>query len=147
MAKTLWTEQEDEQLKRLVSIHGTGNWSFIGHSMAPRTRKSCRLRWFNYLSPDVNHDAFSPEEDEFIIREQARLGNKWAAIARYLPGRTDNAVKNRWNLTLRRKQNSVKFSQPVLAVPSPLIISKEANPNGNNGNPKSGPVGESSESN
>ncbi|KAL5793179.1 hypothetical protein ACOSP7_001773 [Xanthoceras sorbifolium] len=102
--KGLWTVDEDKILTDYVKVHGKGQWNRIAKKTdLKRCGKSCRLRWMNYLSPSVNRSNFTEEEEDLIIRLHKLLGNRWSLIAKRVPGRTDNQVKNYWNTHLSKK--------------------------------------------
>ncbi|AES80975.1 putative transcription factor MYB-HB-like family [Medicago truncatula] len=101
-----WTPEEDIILVSYIQEHGPGNWRTVPTNTGlSRCSKSCRLRWTNYLRPGIKRGNFTPHEEGMIIHLQALLGNKWAAIASYLPQRTDNDIKNYWNTHLKKKLN------------------------------------------
>ncbi|KAJ4759092.1 myb domain protein 63 [Rhynchospora pubera] len=102
--KGSWTPEEDLRLIAYIQKYGHPNWRALPKQAGLlRCGKSCRLRWINYLRPDIKRGTFSMEEEETVIRLHNLLGNKWSKIASYLPGRTDNEIKNVWNTHLKKK--------------------------------------------
>ncbi|XP_042432023.1 myb-related protein 306-like [Zingiber officinale] len=99
-----WTPEEDIILVSYIQEHGPGNWRAVPTNTGLlRCSKSCRLRWTNYLRPGIRRGNFTDQEEKLIVHLQALLGNRWAAIASYLPERTDNDIKNHWNTHLKKK--------------------------------------------
>ncbi|XP_076893318.1 transcription factor MYB17-like [Bidens hawaiensis] len=99
-----WDKKEDDILIEYIKKNGHGSWrSLPKHAGLLRCGKSCRLRWANYLRPDIKRGPFTPKEEQLIMQLHAILGNRWAAIAAQLPGRTDNEIKNLWNTHLRKR--------------------------------------------
>ncbi|RYR56243.1 hypothetical protein Ahy_A05g021997 [Arachis hypogaea] len=117
-----WTPEEDEALIEYIKKHGHGSWRTVPKQAGLlRCGKSCRLRWINYLRPDIKRGPFTTEEEGTIIQLHGMLGNRWAAIASHLPGRTDNEIKNFWNTQLKKRlprssfvpdHNNVKSESP-----------------------------------
>ncbi|XP_071736512.1 transcription factor MYB106-like [Rutidosis leptorrhynchoides] len=104
LKKGPWTSEEDRKLVAYIEEHGHGSWRALPVKAGlQRCGKSCRLRWINYLRPDIKRGKFSLQEEQTIIQLHALLGNRWSAIATHLPKRTDNEIKNYWNTHLKKR--------------------------------------------
>jgi hypothetical protein len=112
LVKGAWTRAEDEVILAHVTEVGARDWSKVAESLPGRVAKQCRERWTNHLSPSLVHEDWTPAEDATLADLHARLGNKWTAISRSLPGRSDNDVKNRWNSSLRRRIERRRAGEP-----------------------------------
>ncbi|CAK8538123.1 unnamed protein product [Lathyrus sativus] len=130
MRKGAWTYEEDKLLKACIEKYGEGKWHLVPQRTGlNRCRKSCRLRWLNYLNPAVNRECFSVDEVDMILRLHKLLGNRWALIAGRLPGRTANDVKNYWHTHLHKKEkekpNGTKKPHEIIK-PQPWTFSSHS---------------------
>ncbi|URE39256.1 MYB family transcription factor [Musa troglodytarum] len=127
-----WTVDEDLILMNYVTTHGEGRWNSLARCAGlRRTGKSCRLRWLNYLRPDVRRGNITPEEQLLILELHSRLGNRWSKIAQHLPGRTDNEIKNYWRTRVQKhaKQlrcdvNSKQFKDIMRYIWMPRLVER-----------------------
>ncbi|RLN29776.1 hypothetical protein C2845_PM05G10540 [Panicum miliaceum] len=130
MRKGPWTEEEDAQLVWFVRLFGERRWDFLAKvSGLRRTGKSCRLRWVNYLHPGLRRGRITPDEERLILELHAQYGSRWSRIARSLPGRTDNEIKNYWR-TRTRKQKAASQAKTAASASSSSTVTTTASCSG-----------------
>lgn len=116
LIKGPWTKEEDAKVIELVQRYGPKRWSLIAKHLKGRLGKQCRERWHNHLNPDIKKTAWTEAEDQLLYDLHLKMGNKWAEIAKYLPGRSDNAIKNHWNSTMKKRLDDSSFKNSPKSV-------------------------------
>ncbi|XP_065042153.1 transcription factor MYB106-like [Musa acuminata AAA Group] len=126
LKKGPWTPEEDQKLLAYIEKHGHGSWRALpAKAGLQRCGKSCRLRWTNYLRPDIKRGEFSLQEEQTIIQLHALLGNRWSAIATHLPKRTDNEIKNYWNTHLKKRLAKMGIDPCTHKAKSDALVSAD----------------------
>ncbi|KAK9276150.1 hypothetical protein L1049_005681 [Liquidambar formosana] len=126
LKKGPWTSEEDQKLSAYIEEHGHGSWSALpAKAGLQRCGKSCRLRWTNYLRPDIKRGKFSFQEEQTILQLHALIGNRWSVMATHLPQRTDNEIKNHWNTHLKKRLAKMGID-PMTHKPKMDANSKDA---------------------
>jgi hypothetical protein len=124
--KKQFSIEEDRLLMVFVAAHGLKNWSLLAPQMPNRTAKQCRERWHNHLNPQINRGPWTEEENQILAMRHREVGNRWAEIAKFLPGRTDTLIKNRWNTSIKGRPSDMDAMQPEqnqLSAASQLLAS------------------------
>lgn len=124
LVKGPWSKEEDEKIIELVIKFGPKKWSTIAQHLPGRIGKQCRERWHNHLNPAINKEAWTQEEELALIRAHQIFGNKWAELTKFLPGRTDNAIKNHWNSSVKKKLDSYMASGLLEQFQFPLLTNQ-----------------------
>ncbi|XP_028757913.1 transcription factor MYB62-like [Neltuma alba] len=132
MRRGPWTLEEDSLLIHYIARHGEGRWNMLAKSAGlKRNGKSCRLRWLNYLKPDIKRGNLTPQEQLLILELHSRWGNRWSKIAQHLPGRTDNEIKNYWRTRVQKQarqlnieSGSKKFIDAIRCFWTPRLLQK-----------------------
>ncbi|XP_059655494.1 transcription factor MYB62 [Cornus florida] len=127
-----WTLEEDTLLAQYIALHGEGRWNLLAKCAGlRRTGKSCRLRWLNYLKPDIKRGNLTLQEQLLILELHTKWGNRWSKIAQHLPGRTDNEIKNYWRTRVQKQarqlkidSNSKRFLEAIRCFWMPRLIEK-----------------------
>jgi hypothetical protein len=114
-AHTPFLPAEDQELIQLVSMYGTKRWTAVAAHLPTRTAKQCRERWHYHLNPVINKGPWSAEEDRVLEAKHEELGNRWAEIAKFLPGRTDSSIKSHWHSAIRSKSKH-EFEPPRISL-------------------------------
>lgn len=141
LIKGSWTKEEDQKIINFVNQNGTHNWGKLASLLPGRIGKQCRERWRNHLDPNINHNPWTHEEDDELIRLHQLYGNAWVKISLLMKNRSDNDIKNRWNSTIKKrlqkldnggmnqavvfpvpKQEPIQPTPPVLGFFMPLSI-------------------------
>ncbi|KAH6783777.1 hypothetical protein C2S52_008736 [Perilla frutescens var. hirtella] len=124
LVKGPWSKEEDEVIIELVNKYGPKKWSTIAQHLPGRIGKQCRERWHNHLNPNINKEAWTQEEELALIRAHQIYGNKWAELTKFLPGRTDNAIKNHWNSSVKKKLDMYMASGLLSQYQGPPLVSQ-----------------------